>query len=169
MQDRRQTTRDKVIYGGVAEIGETGTAKECVVRNISEKGASIEFGERRQISQTTDIADHRPERPFLPRQGHLVARQFRRRSLSARKRPPNPPVSDLDERLRKSVAKKHAAAAPYNRRDGFRDVNPFSPDTHARLAIPTSAGTDTDLLRADTSAQGFRDPKQASRSRTAMS
>ena len=43
MQDRRQTTRDKVLYGGVAETGEAGSAKDCVVRNISDKGASIEF------------------------------------------------------------------------------------------------------------------------------
>jgi hypothetical protein len=43
MQDRRQTTRDKVLYGGVAKSGETGASKDCVVRNISEKGANIEF------------------------------------------------------------------------------------------------------------------------------
>src|ERR1700748_1985096 len=35
MQDRRQTTRDKVLYGGVADTGEAGSAKNCVVRNIS--------------------------------------------------------------------------------------------------------------------------------------
>ena len=57
MQDRRQTTRDKVLYGGVAEIGETGAAKDCVVRNISEKGANIEFSNvvkfpREQMSLT---------------------------------------------------------------------------------------------------------------------
>ncbi len=43
MLDRRQSARDKVIYGGVAEIGDDGAARDCVVRNISDKGASIEF------------------------------------------------------------------------------------------------------------------------------
>src|SRR5450631_2912204 len=43
MLDRRQNARDKVIYGGVAEIGEPGAARDCVVRNISENGASLEF------------------------------------------------------------------------------------------------------------------------------
>ena len=43
MPDRRQNARDKVIYGGVAGIGEDGATRECVVRNISEHGASLEF------------------------------------------------------------------------------------------------------------------------------
>jgi hypothetical protein len=43
MQDRRQTTRDKVLYSGVAETGEAGSPRDCVVRNISDKGANIEF------------------------------------------------------------------------------------------------------------------------------
>ena len=43
MLDRRQSARDKVIYGGVAEIGERGATRDCVVRNISENGAGIEF------------------------------------------------------------------------------------------------------------------------------
>ena len=41
MLDRRQSPRDKVIYGGVAEIGEAGATRECVVRNISEQGAGL--------------------------------------------------------------------------------------------------------------------------------
>ncbi|MDE2330560.1 MAG: PilZ domain-containing protein, partial [Bradyrhizobium sp.] len=46
MQDRRQTTRNKVLYGGVAETGQAGSARDCVVRNISEKGAKIEFSNK---------------------------------------------------------------------------------------------------------------------------
>ena len=42
MLDRRQSARDKVIYGGVAEIDERGTTADCVVRNISKRGASLE-------------------------------------------------------------------------------------------------------------------------------
>lgn len=43
MLDRRQSARDKVIYGGVAEIGDDGATRDCVVRNISDQGAKIEF------------------------------------------------------------------------------------------------------------------------------
>ena len=43
MQDRRLTARDKVIYGGVAELDEGGATRDCIVRNISDKGANVEF------------------------------------------------------------------------------------------------------------------------------
>ena len=43
MPERRQSARDKVIYGGVAEIAEGGASRDCVVRNISENGAHLEF------------------------------------------------------------------------------------------------------------------------------
>ena len=42
MLDRRQNVRDKVLYGGVAEIGERGATMDCVVRNISEQGACVD-------------------------------------------------------------------------------------------------------------------------------
>ena len=44
MVERRQTPRDKVIYGGTAEIADSGASRDCVVRNISENGAHLEFG-----------------------------------------------------------------------------------------------------------------------------
>jgi hypothetical protein len=104
MQDRRQTTRDKVLYGGVAETGEAGSARDCVVRNISDKGASIEFNNvvrfpKEQMSLT--IA--RKGRSFLAKviwwRDNFVGVAFSDTPLA-------PPVSDLDERLRKSEAKK---------------------------------------------------------------
>jgi hypothetical protein len=104
MQDRRQTTRDKVLYGGVAETGEPGSARDCVVRNISDKGASIEFNNvvrfpKEQMSLTVA----RKGRSFLAKviwwRDNFVGLAF---SDSA----PAAPVSDLDERLRKSEAKK---------------------------------------------------------------
>ena len=57
MQDRRQNARDKVIYGGVADIGETGASRDCIVRDISEHGARVEFSNvvkfpKEQISLT---------------------------------------------------------------------------------------------------------------------
>jgi hypothetical protein len=105
MPERRQSARDKVIYGGVAEIADNGTARDCVVRNISEHGARIEFNNavrlpKEQISLT--IA--RKGRSFLARiiwwRDNFVGVAF------------NPeesyelPGSDLAERLRKSEKKK---------------------------------------------------------------
>jgi hypothetical protein len=105
MLDRRQSARDKVIYGGVAEIGERGATRDCVVRNISEKGASIEFSNviklpRAKISLT--IA--RKGRSFLARivwwRDNFVGVAF------SSEKPYELPVSDLEERLRKSEQKK---------------------------------------------------------------
>jgi hypothetical protein len=105
MLDRRQDVRDKVIYGGVAEIGERGATRDCVVRNISEKGASIEFSNviklpREKIALT--IA--RKGRSFLARvvwwRDNFVGVAF------SSEKPYDLPVSDLEERLRKSELKK---------------------------------------------------------------
>jgi hypothetical protein len=105
MPDRRQSPRDKVIYGGVAEIGERGATRECIVRNISEKGARIEFSNviklpRQQISLT--IA--RKGRSFLAKiiwwRDNFVGVAFGSETSS------EPAVSDLEERLRKSEQKK---------------------------------------------------------------
>ena len=104
MVDRRQTTRDKVLYGGVAETGEADSAKDCVVRNISDKGATIEFSNvvkfpKEQMSLT--IA--RKRRSFLAR---IIWWRDNFVGVAFSDTPPALPVSDLDERLRKSEAKK---------------------------------------------------------------
>ena len=105
MLDRRQSARDKVIYGGVAEIDEHGARRDCVVRNISETGANIEFSNivklpREKISLT--IA--RKGRSFLARviwwRDNFVGVAF------SSERPYELPVSDIEERLRKSEKKK---------------------------------------------------------------
>jgi hypothetical protein len=103
MLDRRQNARNKVIYGGVAKLGEDDATRDCVVRNISEKGAHIEFGNaiklpKEQISLT--IA--RKGRSFLANiiwwRDNFVGVAFNSESEL--------PVSDLDARLRKSERKK---------------------------------------------------------------
>lgn len=105
MLDRRQSARHKVIYGGVAGIDENGATRDCVVRNISEKGARIEFSNvvklpKEQISLT--IA--RKGRSFLARiiwwRDNFVGIAFSSQA------PYELPVSDLAERLRKSEQKK---------------------------------------------------------------
>ena len=104
MQDRRENARDKVIYGGVAEIGDNGASRECIVRNISDKGASVEFSNvvnlpREQMS----LRIARKGRSFLAKvvwwRDNFVGVAFSGQT-------PSEPVSDLAERLRKSEIKK---------------------------------------------------------------
>ena len=104
MRDRRENARDKVIYGGVADIGENGASRECIVRNISDKGASVEFSNvvnlpREQMS----LRIARKGRSFLAKvvwwRDNFVGVAFRAES-------PAPPVSDIEERLRRSEIKK---------------------------------------------------------------
>ena len=105
MLDRRRSARDKVIYGGVAGIGDNGATRDCVVRNISENGAGLEFDNavrlpREQMSLT--IA--RKGRSFLARiiwwRDNFVGVAFSSEPASEL------PVSDLAERLRQSEKKK---------------------------------------------------------------
>ena len=68
MLDRRQSARDKVIYGGVAEIGERGATRDCVVRNISENGANLEFGNVIKLpKEKISLTIARKGRSFLAR------------------------------------------------------------------------------------------------------
>jgi hypothetical protein len=103
MLDRRQSARDKVIYGGVAEVGEYGATRDCVVRNISEKGASLEFGNVVKLpKEQMSLTIARKGRSFLAKiiwwRDNFVGVAFSSESEL--------PVSDLAERLRKSEQKK---------------------------------------------------------------
>ena len=105
MLDRRQSARDKVIYGGVAEIGERGATRDCIVRNISENGAGIEFSNAVQLpKEQMSLAIARKGRSFLARiiwwRDNFVGVAFSSETSSGL------PVSDIEERLRQSEAKK---------------------------------------------------------------
>ena len=104
MQDRRESVRDKVMYGGVVEIGERGATRECIVRNISEHGATIEFSNGIQLpKEQLSLRIARKGRSFLAKviwwRDNFVGVAFRGQS-------PAEPVSDLGERLRRSEIKK---------------------------------------------------------------
>jgi PilZ domain-containing protein len=104
MRDRRESVRDKVMYGGVAEIGDFGTTRECIVRNISDNGANIEFDNNFQLPrEQLSLRIARKGRSFLAKviwwRDNFVGVAFRAES-------PAEPVSDLEERLRKSEIKK---------------------------------------------------------------
>lgn len=105
MLDRRQNARDKVIYGGIAELGEHGATKECIVRNISETGAHIEFSNVVKLpKEQMSLTIARKGRSFLAKiiwwRDNFVGVAF------SSERPYELPVSDLEERLRKSEKKK---------------------------------------------------------------
>jgi hypothetical protein len=105
MLDRRESARDKVIYGGVAEIGERGATRDCVVRNISEKGANLEFSNVIKLpKEKISLTIARKGRSFLTRvvwwRDNFVGVAFSSDTSSEL------PVSDLEERLRKSEQKK---------------------------------------------------------------
>ena len=104
MRDRRESVRDKVMYGGVAEIGEHGATRECIVRNISDHGATIEFSNVVRLpKEQMSLRIARKGRSFLAKviwwRDNFVGVAFRAESPAA-------PVSDLGERLRKSEIKK---------------------------------------------------------------
>jgi hypothetical protein len=105
MLDRRQSPRDKVIYGGVAEIGERGASRDCVVRNISENGAHLEFSnDVRLPKEQILLTIARKGRSVLARiiwwRDNFVGVAFNSESSSEL------PGSDLAERLRQSEKKK---------------------------------------------------------------
>ncbi|SHL86236.1 PilZ domain-containing protein [Bradyrhizobium lablabi] len=104
MFDRRQSARDKVMYGGVAELGEHGATKECVVRNISENGAQVEFSNVVKLpKQQMSLTIARKGRSFLAR---IIWWRDNFVGVAFSETPPEVPVSDLAERLRKSEQKK---------------------------------------------------------------
>jgi hypothetical protein len=105
MLDRREDARDKVFYGGIAEIGERGATRDCIVRNISEKGAHLEFGNVVNLpKEKLSLAVARKGRSFLAR-----VIWWRDRFVGVAFNPDasfDLPASDLGERLRKSERKK---------------------------------------------------------------
>jgi|SRR5450756_832792 len=105
MLDRRQGARDKVIYGGVAEVDGRDGSGDCVVRNISENGARLEFPSVVKLpKEKMSLTIARKGRSFLARvvwwRDNFVGVAF------SSEQPYDLPVSDIEERLRKSEKKK---------------------------------------------------------------
>ena len=104
MLDRRQSVRDKVIFGGVAEINERGSTMDCVVRNISEGGACVEFDETAKLPDEMNLTIARKGRSFFAK---MIWRQADRVGLAFRTMTASGFAStDLDKRLRRSERKK---------------------------------------------------------------
>ena len=103
MQDRRQSARDKVLFGGIAEINERGSTMDCVVRNINERGACVEIDETARLPEKLSLNIPRKGRSFLAR---MIWRHANRVGLAFRTMVTDPQSSDLDERLRRSQIKQ---------------------------------------------------------------
>jgi len=102
MLDRRQDVRNKVIFGGVAGINESGSTMDCVVRN-SEHRARVEVDSTARLPDEMSRSIPRKGRSFL---AELIWRQANRVGLAFWNIASRVPASDLDERLRKSEEKK---------------------------------------------------------------
>jgi PilZ domain len=103
MQDRRQSVRDKVLYGGVAGVSDGSGTMDCVVRNFSEHGACVEVGSTARLPDEIKLTIARKGRSFLAR---IIWRQANRLGLAFRTMITDRHESDLDARLRKSEKKK---------------------------------------------------------------
>jgi hypothetical protein len=103
MLDRRQSVREKVLYGGVADIAERGATTNCVVRDISEQGACVEIDPTARLPEQWSLTIAHKGRSYLAR---LIWRQANKVGLAFRIMTSDVPVSDLDERVRRSEIKK---------------------------------------------------------------
>ena len=81
MLDRRQSVRDKVLYGGVAEINESGSTMDCVVRNISEEAPASSSIRPPNFLEQMNLTIARKGRSFLAR---LIWRQANNVGLAFR-------------------------------------------------------------------------------------
>jgi hypothetical protein len=103
MQERRQSVRDKVLFGGVAELNERGPAVNCVVRNFSDNGACVELDNGAALPEQLNLTIARKGRSYI---AHMIWRSANRAGLAFRAMITDAPDSDLDARLRRSEKKK---------------------------------------------------------------
>ena len=129
MQDRRQQPREKVLYGGVVQTDGADTTKDCVVRNLSEKGASIELGHISSFPKgPISLTITRKGRSFLAKviwwRDNFVGLAFNGEAPE--------PASDLEQRLRRSEAKKRALQRRIKQLLGERLADPAVGAGHQR-------------------------------------
>jgi PilZ domain len=103
MQDRRHEVRDRVFLGGVAEINDSGSTMDCVVRNLSDRGACVELESAAKIPDEMRVTIARKGRSYLTR---MIWRHANRVGLAFKTMVTDAPVDDFDVRLRRSEAKK---------------------------------------------------------------
>jgi PilZ domain len=67
MNERRQSARSRVIYGGVVGYNRRQSTWECVIRNYSENGASVEFAHPAMLPDVVDLLVAKKNRAFTAR------------------------------------------------------------------------------------------------------
>ncbi len=100
--DRRANARDKVLFGGRAEV-DARSSMNCVVRNLSENGACVEVDAYARVPDEVNLTIARKGRSYLAR---VIWREANRLGLAFRAMITDPGASDLDARLRASEKKK---------------------------------------------------------------
>src|SRR6202035_3638648 len=103
MQDRRHGVRDKVFMGGVAEINDTGSTMDCVVRNSSDLGACVELESAANLPDQMRVTIARKGCSYLAR---MIWRQANRVGLAFKTMVRESPGDVLELRLRRSEPKK---------------------------------------------------------------
>jgi hypothetical protein len=105
MLDRRHSVRDRMILGSLASINERGSTMDCVVRNMSQGGACVEFEQTAKLPDEMRITIAQKNCSFFARtmwrRGGRVGLAFRTMTAAGL-----PATTDLDERLRHSERKK---------------------------------------------------------------
>jgi hypothetical protein len=81
MIERRQSTRRRVIYGGVVGYNRRQTTVECVIRDFSDTGAHIEFTDPAVLPDIVDLLVAKKNRAFTAR---VAWRQSNRVGLAFR-------------------------------------------------------------------------------------
>lgn len=103
MDERRKDVRDKVLFGGVASTSDNASS-ECIVRNISEHGARVEFKRgTRPPKDKISLTIARTGRSFVAK---IIWLRDNIVGVAFADTPPEIPRSDLEARLRKSEQKK---------------------------------------------------------------
>jgi PilZ domain len=64
MVERRQSARARVIYGGVLAYNRRQSTIECVIRNVSEDGAKVEFDNPTVLPDVIDLLIAKKDRAF---------------------------------------------------------------------------------------------------------
>lgn len=105
MLNRRQYVRDKMILGSVASINERGSTMDCVVRNMSEGGACVEFEVTAKLPEEMRVTIAQKNCSFFARTmwRHAGKVGLAFRTITAAGLPAS---TDLDDRLRRSERKK---------------------------------------------------------------
>ena len=103
MQDRRHSVRDKVLLGGVAEVSDSGSTMDCVVRNFSEDGACIELEAPATLPDEVQLTIARKGCAY---RATIVWRHANRYGVSLRAMPAPSTPADIATRLRQSEKKK---------------------------------------------------------------